>query len=169
MAKNKLEELFGDFNVISGETNEIPEEIADVLASGETNELVDIDKLFQKIDFAKVDKIVQNSDNIKRKDVRTKRSSRKRGIINEDYLRELIGDEVSMVMDNMLDTILEHISYSVEKFVHSAKPKVTTETAESTNKIKPELIKPEKEIFGNDPLSQLVKREKTLTKDKTKK
>jgi galactokinase len=105
----KLEELFGQ---VSGETYAYD-------TSGDT--LVDMSKLFEKIDFDKVDKIVQDSEKIKRRDAPSKYSRRK-GIINEDYLRDLIRDEVMSALDDVMDELLEQISYSIERLVATPKP-----------------------------------------------
>lgn len=84
-------------------------------ATGQSESLVNLDDLFSKVNAKKIDALIQESDKIERRGVNRSYSRKNKGIVNEDYLRELIADEVNMALDKALDAIEQRINNSMER------------------------------------------------------
>jgi hypothetical protein len=85
--------------------------------SEEQIELVDHEKLFEKIDSNKIFKIFEETERRSKASSIPNYSNKKNGLINEDYLRSLINSEVNSVINDAIDTIVENISYQIEKAI----------------------------------------------------
>ena len=90
----------------------------------ETNEepieLVNHEQLFQKIDSNKIFKIFEETERRSKTNSIPNHSNKKNGLINEDYLRNLINSEVNSVINEAIDTIVENVSYQIEKAISIA-------------------------------------------------
>jgi hypothetical protein len=110
---NKLEGLETEYDSdFLGALNE--------LESEETVELVDHEQLFQKIDSNKIFKIFEETEKRSKASNIPNHSNKKNGLINEDYLRNLINSEVNSVISDAIDTIVENVSYQIEKAISIA-------------------------------------------------
>ena len=89
----------------------------DALESEEQLELVDHEQLFQKIDSNKIFKIFEETEKRSKANNIPNHSNKKNGLINEDYLRNLINSEVNSVISDAIDTIVENVSYQIEKAI----------------------------------------------------
>ena len=89
----------------------------DDLDSEEKLELVDHELLFQKIDSNKIFKIFEETEKRSKANNIPNHSNKKNGLINEDYLRNLINSEVNSVISDAIDTIVENVSYQIEKAI----------------------------------------------------
>ncbi len=89
----------------------------DDLESEEKLELVDHELLFQKIDSNKIFKIFEETEKRSKASNIPNHSNKKNGLINEDYLRNLINSEVNSVISDAIDTIVENVSYQIEKAI----------------------------------------------------
>jgi membrane glycosyltransferase len=106
------------------------------LEANEEIELVDHNELFGKIDSNKIFKVFEETE--KRSKISNNSqnyTNKKNGLINEDYLRSLINSEVNAVVSDAIDTIVENITYQVEKAIsiammHASNSKEKTETNE---------------------------------------
>lgn len=87
------------------------------LESEEKVELVDHEQLFQKIDSNKIFKIFEETEKRSKANNIPNHSNKKNGLINEDYLRNLINSEVNSVISDAIDTIVENVSYQIEKAI----------------------------------------------------
>lgn len=87
------------------------------LESEEKVELVDHEQLFQKIDSNKIFKIFEETEKRSKASNIPNYSNKKDGLINEDYLKKLINAEVNAVVSDAIDTIVENISYQIEKAI----------------------------------------------------
>jgi len=87
------------------------------LESEEKLELVDHEQLFQKIDSNKIFKIFEETEKRSKANNIPNHSNKKNGLINEDYLRNLINSEVNSVISDAIDTIVENVSYQIEKAI----------------------------------------------------
>jgi hypothetical protein len=90
------------------------------LESNEEIELVNHEQLFQKIDSNKIFKIFEETERRAKTNSITTHSNKKNGLINEDYLRNLINSEVNSVISEAIDTIVENVSYQIEKAISIA-------------------------------------------------
>ena len=106
------------------------------LEASEEIELVDHNELFGKIDSNKIFKVFEETE--KRSKISNSPqnyTNKKNGLINEDYLRSLINSEVNAVVSDAIDTIVENITYQVEKAIsiammHASNSNEKTETNE---------------------------------------
>ena len=89
----------------------------DALESEEQLELVDHEQLFQKIDSNKIFKIFEETEKRSKASNIPNYSNKKDGLINEDYLKKLINSEVNSVISDAIDTIVENVSYQIEKAI----------------------------------------------------
>lgn len=87
------------------------------LESEEKVELVDHEQLFQKIDSNKIFKIFEETEKRSKASNISNYSNKKDGLINEDYLKKLINAEVNAVVSDAIDTIVENVSYQIEKAI----------------------------------------------------
>ena len=87
------------------------------LESEEKVELVDHEQLFQKIDSNKIFKIFEETEKRSKASNIPNYSNKKDGLINEDYLKKLINAEVNAVVSDAIDTIVENVSYQIEKAI----------------------------------------------------
>lgn len=87
------------------------------LESEEKVELVDHEQLFQKIDSNKIFKIFEETEKRSKASNIPNYSNKKGGLINEDYLKKLINAEVNAVVSEAIDTIVENVSYQIEKAI----------------------------------------------------
>jgi hypothetical protein len=79
------------------------------------------DRLFEKIDFDRTMQVFENADKIARKRTVTEAPTRKgSGLINEDYLRSLVRDEVRFEVENVAESIVERLTYQIERIVAAA-------------------------------------------------
>jgi Glu-tRNA(Gln) amidotransferase subunit E-like FAD-binding protein len=90
------------------------------LESNEEIELVNHEQLFQKIDSNKIFKIFEETERRAKTNSIPTHSNKKNGLINEDYLRNLINSEVNSVISEAIDTIVENVSYQIEKAISIA-------------------------------------------------
>ena len=103
------------------------------VVSGETQELAKLDDLFKSNNFDKVDALIQASTDTFQKKFNTTRQSRKKSLIDEDYLRELISDEVEQVFENKFEKILKEVVYAVERIVLMPSNNPTSEDNDKKN------------------------------------
>lgn len=87
------------------------------LESEEKVKLVDHEQLFQKIDSNKIFKIFEETEKRSKASNISNYSNKKDGLINEDYLKKLINAEVNAVVSDAIDTIVENVSYQIEKAI----------------------------------------------------
>ena len=91
---------------------------------------------------------MQDAEKIKRRATPLRsRSGRRKGIINEDYLRDLIRDEVVSVFEDRMDDILSQISYSIERLVTTQKP--SSESVEDNFFINNAMLSDEEQLNDN--------------------
>jgi hypothetical protein len=94
--------------------------ITELEKNEETIELVNHEQLFQKIDSNKIFKIFEETERRAKTNSIPTHSNKKNGLINEDYLRNLINSEVNSVISEAIDTIVENVSYQIEKAISIA-------------------------------------------------
>lgn len=110
-----LNQLFTTYSRTDGELEVVEGLTGDTLSTGVTEEHK-INDLFNRIDMDKTNDILGEDEPVKKKFIPSRPSSRRKsGLINEDYLRTLIREEMGMVMDEYLDEITEQITYTLEK------------------------------------------------------
>jgi len=90
------------------------------LESEEKVELADHEKLFSKIDSNKIFKLFEETEKRSKTNRLPNDYGKKNGLINEDYLRNLINSEVNSVISGAIDTIVENVSYQIEKAISFA-------------------------------------------------
>lgn len=92
-------------------------EVLNELESEEKVELADHEKLFSKIDSNKIFKLFEETEKRSKTNRLPNDYGKKNGLINEDYLRNLINSEVNSVISGAIDTIVENVSYQIEKAI----------------------------------------------------
>lgn len=86
--------------------------------SGDTQELSNIDELFQRVNANKVGEIIKETKHKKSRisSGQTPKTNRK-SIINESYVREIIREEVADIFEYFLEEISKETTYAVEKAI----------------------------------------------------
>ena len=95
-------------------------DINELESNEEPIELVNHEQLFQKIDSNKIFKIFEETERRAKTNRIPTHSNKKNVLINEDYLRNLINSEVNSVISEAIDTIVENVSYQIEKAISIA-------------------------------------------------
>lgn len=100
-------------------------------SSGDTFELSDHNKLFESVNLDRTMKVFENAEKFSKSRSIAQGTTKKSGLINEDYLKTLIRDQVQDVfegmMDALVDTIVNNMTYQVERAIASVLHQPETE------------------------------------------
>lgn len=103
--------------------------------SEEEAELVDHQELFKKVDFDRTSKIFEEAEKKAKSLPQYSTTSKKGGLINEDYLQNLIRAQVETALEPFAEDIIQRITYQFQKIITSALQAVispeTTKTSET--------------------------------------